>query len=63
MTPKKYKWPKGCLTEDEWRELVTIEYVLTWRYTDNEKLDDLRYRYLSDKRWNSLYPTELKSMQ
>lgn len=25
-------------------ELLTLEYVLTWRYTDDEKRDDLRYK-------------------
>lgn len=47
-------WPKGCLTDEEWRELLTLEYVLTWRYSENEKKDEKRYRELSDKRWGPL---------
>lgn len=53
-TEPKYTWPKGCLTEKEWKELVTLEYVLTWGYSDNLDVDDSRYRYLSTKRWDSL---------
>ena len=47
----------GCLTDSEWRELVTLEYVLTWGYTDNEEKDSKRHRELSDKRWASLNVT------
>jgi hypothetical protein len=42
------------LTNKEWRELVALEYVLTWRYTDDEERDDKRYRELSEKKWASL---------
>lgn len=39
------------LTESEWRELVALEYVLTWNYTENREADESRYSYLSNKRW------------
>jgi hypothetical protein len=48
-------WPLGCLTEVEWRELLGLEYVLTWGYTNNEKEDEKRYMELSNRRWVSLY--------
>jgi len=51
---QRFTYPKGCLTDDEWRELVTLEYVLTWGYTDNEQEGSKRHRELSDKRWASL---------
>lgn len=51
---KKYTWPQGCLTDEEWRELVTLEYVLTWGYCEDEKADEKRYKELSEKRWESL---------
>jgi hypothetical protein len=41
---------KGSLTESEWRELVTLDYVLTWRYTDDYDADLKRYKELSEKR-------------
>ena len=42
---------KGGLTDKEWQELVTIEYVLTWRYSDNEEKDLARQKTLRKKRW------------
>ena len=48
-------WPMGCLSEKEWRELLGLEYVLTWRYTKNEAEDEKRYKELSNRRWESLY--------
>lgn len=50
----KYKWPQGCLTDKEWQELVTLEYVLTWGYSDDEATDEKRYKELSEKKWKSL---------
>lgn len=46
---------RGCLTEKEWRELLALEYVLTWRYSDNDADDEKRYMELSSRRWVSLY--------
>ena len=40
---------KGTLTEDEWRELVTLEYCLTWGYTHDEPRDEKRMLELRDK--------------
>lgn len=40
------------LTEAEWEEIVCLDYVLTWRYTDDYDGDLARYRELSEKRWN-----------
>lgn len=45
----------GCgLTESEWSEVVTLDYVLTWNYTDNRDADEQRYKKLSDKRWAAI---------
>lgn len=41
---------KGRLTEKEWKELVALDYVLTWGYTDNEKRDLKRQRELRKKK-------------
>ena len=38
------------LTEKEWKELVALDYVLTWGYTDNEKRDLKRQKELRKKR-------------
>lgn len=43
---------KGKLTEEEWREIVTLDYVLTWRYTDQYEKDLKRYKELVKKRSN-----------
>lgn len=40
------------VTESEWRELLTLEYVLTWNYSDNNKRDTKRYMNLSHKHWD-----------
>ncbi len=48
------KAKEGDLTDKEWRELLGLEYVLTWQYTDNPEEDETRYKYLSNKRWVSL---------
>jgi hypothetical protein len=45
---------RGILTEEEWQELVTLDYVLTWRYTNDYERDLKRYKELSDLRWKSL---------
>ena len=37
------------LTEKEWQELVTLDYVLTWGYTDDYEGDLKRYKELSKK--------------
>ena len=39
------------LTDEEWREIVSLDYVLTWRYTDDYERDLKRYNELSKKRW------------
>ena len=36
---------KGKLTSEEYKELITLEYVLTWGYNelgDSERYDELR---------------------
>jgi hypothetical protein len=40
---------RGNLTNEEYRELITLEYVLTWGY-DN-KNDEERYQQLRDKKY------------
>jgi hypothetical protein len=42
---------RGFLSEAEWKEIVTLDYVLTWRYTDDYDKDIKRYKELSAKRW------------
>lgn len=54
MNKPKYTWPKGCLTDEEWQELVTLEYVLTWGYSEDKDADEKRYKELSEKKWKSL---------
>jgi hypothetical protein len=39
---------RGNLTNQEYRELITLEYVLTWGY-DNQG-DEERYKELSKKK-------------
>ena len=46
-----YVPPLTYLTEKEYRELLGLEYVLTWHYSDDMDRDDKRYRELSNKRW------------
>ena len=43
--------PLTFLTKQEWLELAALEYVLTWRYSDDEEKDDKRHGELSNKRW------------
>lgn len=42
---------RGFLSKSEWIEIVTLDYVLTWRYTDDYEKDLKRYKELSAKRW------------
>jgi len=44
----------GNLTVEETREICTLDYVLTWGYSDDLQKDENRYRELSKKRWNEL---------
>jgi len=44
-------WFYGGLTKKKWRELVALEYVLTWGYSDNKKKDEKRHKKLSKKLW------------
>jgi len=39
---------RGNLTEKEWDEIVALEYVLTWRYSDDMERDEKRYKELSE---------------
>jgi len=41
------------ISEEEWSELVTLEYILTWGYTKTPKADTTRYKYLSAKKWDN----------
>lgn len=50
MNKGNYEIFKGGLTEAEWQEAVVLDYVLTWRYTDNYARDLFRYKELSAKR-------------
>lgn len=35
-------------TPELWKELVSLEYVLTWGYSDDLKKDEKRYKELQD---------------
>lgn len=39
---------KGNLTDDEWNELIGLEYVLTWGYDEGGEYK--RYKELCDKK-------------
>jgi len=41
---------RGNLTAKEYKELIALEYVLTWRYTEKLEEDTQRYMHLSQKR-------------
>jgi len=43
---------RGNLTNEEYRELITLEYVLTWNY-DN-KGDEERYKQLRNKKYEQI---------
>ena len=45
------KWPHWGLSKEEWREIVALDYVLTWNYTEDLCRDERRYKELSDKKW------------
>lgn len=44
--------PKRKLSQDEWLEILALEYVLTWNYTDDFDKDKRRYIELSNKKWS-----------
>jgi hypothetical protein len=39
------------LSIKEHSELVALEYVLTWQYSNNLNKDAKRHKYLSNKKW------------
>lgn len=52
MSPEEFHtYMMGGLSEKEWRELVTLEYVLTWNYSDDIDSDERRYKQLSERCW------------
>lgn len=44
---------RGNLTNQEYRDLITLEYVLTWGYDDTG--DEERYKELSKKKHPEYY--------
>jgi len=44
------KQMRGKLTQKEWDELIALEYVLTWNYSDDKEEDLKRYKYLNNKK-------------
>ena len=44
---------RGGLTEGEWYELLSLEYVITWHYTDDSNRDTARLLELRIKRHGS----------
>lgn len=47
----EYISPLKYLTVQEYQELLALEYVLTWHYTDDFDRDGKRYMELTAKRW------------
>jgi hypothetical protein len=43
---------RGNLTNEEYRELITLEYVLTWGY--DKKNDEERYKELRNKKYEQI---------
>ena len=41
---------RGHLTSDEYKEMIALEYVLTWGYDKPD--DEERYKYLTNKKYN-----------
>jgi hypothetical protein len=50
---------RKAITEKEWGELVTLEYVLTHGYSEHPQSDEKRYRLLSDRKWNHGYAFDI----
>jgi len=46
-----HRWILGGLSNEEWRELLGLEYALTWNYTDDFEKDERRYKELSNRKW------------
>jgi len=40
---------RGFLSEEEWQEVVALDYILTWRFTNNYERDLARYKELGEK--------------
>lgn len=48
--PDKVYNIQGNLSDQEWRELLGLEYVLTWQYTDDIEGDTARLLELREKK-------------
>lgn len=48
---KTFTEPQRNLTDDEWQEIVTLDFVLTHQYSDDIQTDLERYKELELKRW------------
>jgi hypothetical protein len=53
MKKKDNGWPQYFLNDKEWRELVTLEYVLTWGYENDGDFE--RYKRLGKKKYGNKY--------
>lgn len=42
----------GNLTDDEFKEIASLDYILTWEYSDDFDKDLKRYKELSKKKYN-----------
>jgi hypothetical protein len=40
-----------ALSMKEYSDLICLEYVLTWNYSDAPKKDEKRYKKLSKRKW------------
>lgn len=52
MVCSKQEWMMGGLSDSDYNELLGLEYVLTWQYSNNPEQDEIRYKELSEKKWN-----------
>lgn len=52
---------QGNLTDLEYRELLALEYVLTWGYSEDVDVDDKRYKELSKIKWDTMFGGKYKS--
>lgn len=49
---KLKEWFMGGLAKKDYGELLSLEYVLTWGYSDQPKKDENRYKELSKILWD-----------
>jgi hypothetical protein len=51
MDHREDNWPQLNLSDKEWQELMSLEYVLTHGYSEDEKVDEKRLKELREKKY------------